>query len=214
MDDDSRQATKLTRRGFLTQVGVASLATTLRPLEPLRIAGAQPSERSRESFDFGWRFLKGDEKDAQLRTFNDDSWRSIDLPHDWSVEGPFDASEKAQGSLPSGIGWYRKRFHTPNSGQDHIVSLEFDGVYENSEVWINDHYLGKRPSGYTPFYYDLTPFLDRKGENVVAVRVDNSRQPNSRWYSGSGIYRHTWLLSTHHMHIAPWGVYVTRLNAT
>ena len=111
--------------------------------------------------------------------------------------------------LPTGIGWYRKHFSIPDSYRDRKVAIEFDGVYQHSEVWINGQYLGKRPYGYIGFYYDLTPHLKYGGENVIAVKVDNSHQPNCRWYSGSGIYRHTWLLVTNQVHVAHWGTFVT-----
>ncbi|MCC6861546.1 MAG: DUF4982 domain-containing protein [Bryobacterales bacterium] len=163
--------------------------------------------RTRESFDFGWRFHKGDAPGAQNPDFADSGWRGVDLPHDWSIEGPFSEKERAQGSLPTGIGWYRKRFRT--SGRGRAVWVEFDGVYENSEVWINGHYLGKRPNGYINFCYDLTPHLRFEGENTLAVRVDNSHQRNSRWYSGSGIYRHVWLVTAGKLRVDYLGTFVT-----
>jgi beta-galactosidase len=195
----------LTRRGLLRQAaGAAALVSALH-------AQNQPATfapRVRESFDFGWKFLKGDSPGAQQPEFSDSTWRAVDLPHDWSIEGPFSEQEKAQGSLPTGIGWYRKRFRLPESNKDRTVVIEFDGIYQNSEVWINGRYLGKRPYGYVAFSYDLSPHL-RAGDNVIAVKVDNSKQPNCRWYSGSGIYRHTWLLATNQLHIAYWGTFVT-----
>jgi beta-galactosidase len=195
----------LTRRGLLRQaVSGAALVSALHAQnQPANSAG-----RIRESFDFGWKFFKGDSPGAQQPEFPDSAWRSIDLPHDWSIEGPFGEQEKAQGSLPTGIGWYRKRFRAPESYKDRTVLIEFDGIYQNSEVWINGQYLGKRPYGYIAFSYDLSPHL-KAGDNVIAVKVDNSRQPNCRWYSGSGIYRHTWLLATDPLHVAYWGTFVT-----
>ena len=136
----------------------------------------------------------------------------MDLPHDWSIEGPFDEKEPSSfcgAYLPTGIGWYRKRFHLPNTYRDKKLTIEFDGVYQLSEVWINGYYLGKRPYGYVPFFYDLTPHVNFGSENVMAVRGDNSHQTNCRWYSGSGIYRHTWLLSTNKVHVAHWGTFVS-----
>ena len=173
---------------------------------------AEPPARIRDSFDFGWKFFKGDAPGAQQPAFADAAWRSLDLPHDWSIEGPFAQSEPSGGAggyAPTGIGWYRKHFRVPAAYRDRKVSIEFDGVYQNSEVWINGHYLGKRPFGYISFAYDLTPHLNAGGENVVAVKVDNSRQPGSRWYSGSGIYRHTWLVAVNPVHVAQWGTFVT-----
>ena len=196
----------LTRRGLLRQaVSGAALVSALH-------AQSQPASsaaRIRESFDFGWKFLKGDAPGAQQPEFSDSPWRFVDLPHDWSIEGPFGEQEKAQGSLPTGIAWYRKRFRVPDSYKDRTVVVEFDGIYQNSEVWINGQYLGKRPYGYVAFSYDLSAHIKAGGDNVIAVKVDNSRQPNCRWYSGSGIYRHTWLLATNQLHVAYWGTFVT-----
>ncbi len=172
--------------------------------------------RNRSSFDRGWKFSRGDFAGAQMPEFSDSGWRALDLPHDWSIEGPFGEKEPSSfcgAYLPTGIGWYRKRFHLPdsysNSDKDKKLTIEFDGVYQNSEVWINGQWLGKRPYGYVPFFYDLTPHVNFGRENVVAVKVDNSHQTNCRWYTGSGIYRHTWLLSTNRVHIAPWGTFVS-----
>ncbi len=196
----------LTRRGLLRQaVSGAALVSALHAQnQPVNSAA-----RIREPFDFGWKFLKGDSPGAQQPEFSDSAWRSVDLPHDWSIEGPFSEQEKAQGSLPTGIGWYRKRFRLPESYKDRTVVIEFDGIYQNSEVWINGQYLGKRPNGYVAFSYDLSPHLSAGRDNVIAVKVDNAKQPNCRWYSGSGIYRHTWLLATNQLHVAYWGTFVT-----
>ncbi|HEY1221296.1 MAG: sugar-binding domain-containing protein [Bryobacteraceae bacterium] len=173
--------------------------------------GGDGRVRVRDSFDFDWKFFKGDAPGAQQPAFDDANWRGLDLPHDWSIEGPF-AEQPGSATfahLPTGIGWYRKRFNIPESFRDKRVMVDFDGVYQNSEVWINGQYLGKRPYGYIGFHYDLTPHVNLGGENVIAVKVDNSRQPNCRWYSGSGIYRHTWLLVTNQVHLAHWGTFVT-----
>jgi beta-galactosidase len=167
--------------------------------------------RIRESFDFDWKFSPGDFP-AHLTEFSDSGWRSVSLPHDWSIEGPFDENHPSSDCgayLPTGIGWYRKHFRIPESYKDRKLTIEFDGVYQNSEVWVNAQWVGKRPYGYVPFFYDLTPHINFSKENVIAVKVDNSRQTNCRWYSGSGIYRHTWLLVTNKLHVAPWGVFVT-----
>jgi beta-galactosidase len=171
------------------------------------------SPRERVSFDFGWRFFLGDATGAEQPAFADKAWRSLDLPHDWSIEGTYDehaAAGGAGGYLPTGIGWYRKTFSLPETAQGRQVIVQFDGVYEHSTVWINGHELGTRPYGFETFDYDLTPYLHFGGSpNVIAVRVDNSAQPNSRWYSGSGIYRHTWLTFSDPLSIAPFGVFVT-----
>ncbi|MBS1654344.1 MAG: DUF4982 domain-containing protein [Bacteroidetes bacterium] len=148
-------------------------------------------------FNSDWNFFKGDDSTAYHINFDNSRWRKISLPHDWSIESDFikDAPATNQGgSLPGGIGWYRKSFMIPPSAKDKITRIEFDGVYKNSEVWINGHYLGKRPYGYIAFSYDLTPYLFFDKQNVIAVRVDNSEQPDSRWYPGSGIYRDVKLL--------------------
>ena len=203
----------MTRRGLLGRaLGAAALAFALDPAGQLGAQTPGAPARIRDAFDFGWKFLKGDASGAQQPGFADATWRSLDLPHDWSIEGPFDAKEPSGGPggfAPTGIGWYRKRFRLPASYTGRHVSIELDGVYQNSEVWINGQYLGKRPFGYISFAYDLTKHLNSGGENVVAVKVDNSRQPNSRWYSGSGIYRHTWLVAVNPIHVARWGTYVT-----
>jgi beta-galactosidase len=174
---------------------------------------ADNAPRVRESFDLGWRFLKSDATAAEQTGFDDAAWRRLSLPHDWSIEGPFD--EKAPtggpgGYLPTGVGWYRKHFTVPGTLRGRKVTVEFDGVYMNSDVWINGRHLGRWPYGYSSFAYDLTPFLIFGDQpNVLAVRVDNSAQPNSRWYSGSGIYRHVWITITNPVHVAHWGTYAT-----
>ncbi len=180
-------------------------------------AMAQNIVRTHESFDFGWRFFKGEAAGADATAFRDTTWRRLNLPHDWSIEGPYAENEPATGrggSLPTGIGWYRKHFTLPASLRGQRVSIEFDGVYMNSDVWINGHLLGHQSYGYIGFRYDLTPYLNLGAPNTIAVRVDNSRQPSSRWYSGSGIYRHTWLSITNPVHVAPWGTYVSTPKAT
>src|ERR1022692_2569549 len=159
----------LPRRGLLRQaVSGAALVSALHAQNQ----PASSTARICETFDFGWKFLKGDSPGAQQPEFPDSAWRTVDLPHDWSIEGPFSDQEKSQGSLPTGIGWYRKRFRLPESYKDRTVLIEFDGIYQNSEVWINGQYLGKRPYGYVAFSYDLTPHLIAGRDNVIAVKVD------------------------------------------
>jgi beta-galactosidase len=171
------------------------------------------AQRQRFSMDPGWRFTLGDPPGAEQPAFDDHSWRRVDVPHDWSIEGT--PHEDAPGGgrvgyFPTGIGWYRKAFRLPAGAgaKGREVWLEFDGIYMNSDVWINGHHLGSRPYGYSSFAYDATRYLV-PGVNVVAVRVDNSQQPNSRWYTGSGIYRHTWLTVVDELHVGHWGTYVT-----
>jgi len=170
------------------------------------------AQRSRVSFNKGWKFFLGDAEKAKNASFNDLKWRGLTLPHDWSIEGAFDEKNPAKpegGGLPTGIGWYRKSFIIPTASAGKLVTVEFDGVYRHSEVWVNGHYLGKRPNGYISFQYDLTPYLKFGGKNVIAVRVDNSGQANSRWYSGSGIYRNVWLETRSMISIDKWESSVT-----
>ncbi|MXV49561.1 DUF4982 domain-containing protein [Pedobacter sp. HMF7647] len=172
----------------------------------------QTGARATEKFNSGWRFNPGDSPKAKDASFNDASWRQLDLPHDWSIEGKFSKNNPAGiggGALPGGIGWYRKNFTVAASDQQKNIFIDFDGVYCNSEVWINGHYLGKRPNGYISFRYDLTPFIAFGKQNVISVKVDNSQQPNSRWYSGSGIYRNVWLVKTRKVYVDNWGTYIT-----
>jgi len=170
-------------------------------------------QRQTVSFDPAWRFHLGDVAGAQELAFADSGWRTLDVPHDWSIEGEFREQNPAGvggGALPGGVGWYRKTFTLPAADTGKVVFVEFDGIYRNSEVWINGQYLGKRPYGYSSFRYELTPHLRYGTErNVIAVRVDNSQQPNSRWYSGSGIYRHVRLVTTNRVHVDRWGTYIT-----
>ncbi|UQZ32721.1 beta-galactosidase [Paenibacillus sp. PK3_47] len=167
--------------------------------------------RIHESFDWNWKFHLGDAKGAESREYDDSSWRPLNVPHDWSLEGPFDEDHPTGGDggyVQAGTGWYRKSFTVPEGCSSRKITLLFDGVYMNSDVWINGHHLGRYPFGYAGFEYDLSPYLKQDSDNIVAVRVDNSHQPNSRWFTGSGIYRHTWLKATSKLHIPLWGVYV------
>ena len=181
---------------------------------------ASEKETSRSVMNFGkdWKFNLGDISGAQAADFNDSSWRILNVPHDWSIEGDFDVNNPATpggGALPGGIGWYRKSFKVTYDDLDRLVFIDFDGVYQNCEVWINGHSLGKRFYGYSSFRYELTPYLvGGDKENVIAVRVDNSEQPNSRWYSGSGIYRNVWLVKTGKTYVEHWGTYITTPEIT
>ena len=173
---------------------------------------ANPRPGKTVSFNESWQFYLGDVADGQRVDLDDSRWRTLNVPHDWSIEGRFDEKNPAGtggGALPGGLGWYRKSFSLPLSAKGKSLFIDFDGVYRNSEVWINGHYLGKRPYGYSSFQYELTPHLnfgDQK--NVIAVKVDNSQQPNSRWYSGSGIYRNVWLTTVESIHVDHWGTWV------
>jgi beta-galactosidase len=176
----------------------------------------QDSPRQVYDFNFDWLFHKGDVAGAEAAKFDDGAWRKLRLPHDWSIEEKIDRNAPASGGggyFPTGVGWYRKHFQAPDRESGRRVWIEFDGVYEDSTVWINGHELGFRPYGYIGFQYDLTPHLV-PGDNVIAVKVNNSNQPNSRWYSGSGIYRNVRLVAVESLHLGPWGVYFTTPEAT
>ena len=174
-------------------------------------------------FDSDWRFIKDSTIQAEQPTYNDATWRKLDLPHDWSIEdlpdqnpdqvsGPFSRASvgnTSTGYTVGGTGWYRKSFTLTASEINKVIWLQFDGAYTETDVWLNGHHLGYHPYGYTPFSYELTPYLLPPGQtNVLAVRVKNLGQ-NSRWYTGSGIYRHVWLTVTSPIHIAPLGVSIT-----
>lgn len=177
---------------------------------PLCGEAKSAQQRIRELFDTDWLFTLADTVGMESPAYNDKAWRRLDLPHDWAIEGDFSASAPSGasgGALPGGVGWYRKHFTLEANGK--MAYLDFDGVYMNSTVWVNGHKLGTRPYGYSSFRYDITPYLNKTGDNVVAVRVDNSDQPNSRWYSGCGIYRHVWMVRTNRVHVAHWGTFVT-----
>jgi beta-galactosidase/beta-glucuronidase len=165
------------------------------------------SGRNSILFNSNWKFHKGDVVNAEAVKFDDRNWRIVDLPHDWSIEGPF-SQEWASGTafLPAGIGWYRKTFTVSANRKNKKTFIYFDAVYKNSEVWINGHSLGKRPNGFISFQYELTPYLRTGAENVLAVRVDHSEFADSRWYTGSGIYRNVYLITTEPVHIGLWGV--------
>jgi beta-galactosidase len=179
------------------------------------LSGISPAADARiiENFDAGWNFLKAGAPGAEQIQFADSAWRKLDVPHDWSIEGPFaetNSTGPAGAYLPNGIGWYRKHFSLPEVFSDRLVFVEFDGVMANSDVWINGFHLGNRPYGCVSFSYDLTGHLNFGGkENVLAVRADNSVQPASRWYSGAGIYRHVRLVATDPVHVEHWGVFVS-----
>lgn len=179
----------------------------------LPTTGTTAQTRNTENFNNNWRFQLGDVKEAISKGFDDSKWRKLNLPHDWSIEGTFSPDHPATtggGALPGGIGWYRKSFSIPESDKQKLVFIDFDGVYRNSEVWINGNYLGKRPYGYSSFRYELTPYLKYGNvKNEIAVKVDNSQQPNSRWYSGSGIYRNVWLVTVERIFVDHWGTYIT-----
>lgn len=180
------------------------------------------------SFDEDWRFEKGATVGAENPFYDDHSWRRLDVPHDWSIEdltgqkpdsvmGPFTRTSMGKGATgftEGGVGWYRKRLIIDNRYAGKKWYILFDGVYMNADVWVNGQHLGMHPYGYTAFYYDLTDVLHVSGQsNVIAVRVRNEGR-NSRWYSGSGIYRHIWLIPVSEIHVPIWGISVKTVDAT
>lgn len=176
-------------------------------------ADAYPeSEYRKQLFDYDWKFKLGDYPDASLNTYDDADWRILDLPHDWSIEGTLDPENPMGndgGYFPAGTGWYRKSFEISSKYRGKKVGIYFEGVYMNSEVFVNGKSIGIRPYGYSSFYYDLTPYLRYDDKNIIAVRVDNSQQKNCRWYTGTGIYRHVWLTVMNPIHIEHWGIAIT-----
>ncbi|MFY0686413.1 MAG: DUF4982 domain-containing protein [Cyclobacteriaceae bacterium] len=177
------------------------------------------SEPSRlvQDFNDNWSFHLGEISEGHDPALNHSEWRTLDLPHDWSIEGEFSPHHPATpggGALPGGIGWYRKTFIPDLSLTEKKAFIQFDGIYMNSQVWINGNLLGERPFGYASMEYDITPYIQCGKENVIAVKVDNSQQPNSRWYSGSGIYRNTRLIYTTSTYIPQWGTFVTTPEIT
>jgi beta-galactosidase len=170
------------------------------------------AQRIITSFDNDWQFHRGDVEGAEQAEFNDAEWQAVDVPHDWAIAGPFAENAPARGEggfLPTGVGWYRKSFTLPADHKGKRVVIEFDGVMANSDVWINGQHLGHRPNGYVSFHYDITDNAKFGEENVLAVKTDTSEQVASRWYTGSGIYRHVRLVETEPVYIVPWGVSVT-----
>ena len=203
-----------------------SIAPSLRPFvaATLLLTALQLSAKTKASqprtvllADAGWKFFLGDPADAESSKFNDESWRTITLPHDWSIEGaPSEKNTTGSGGgyYPAGIGWYRKTFSPQGSWRGKQICLELDGVAGDTSVYLNGKKLGVHPYAYTSFRFDITPYLDLSAKNVLALRVDNSMQPSSRWYSGSGIYRHVRLVITESIHVAPWGVFVSTPEAS
>jgi len=187
-------------------------------LAVLSVNAQSKSGRAITNFDKNWHFIKQDVPGAEAVAFNDSRWRTLDVPHDWSIEGPYDQNNptgSGGGYLPAGIGWYRKAFNLPAADANKKITIEFDGIMSNSDVWVNGYHLGTRPYGYVSFAYDMTGHVNFGGKtNVIAVRVDNSVQPASRYYTGSGIYRHVRLVATNPVHFDHWGVYVKSTQVT
>ncbi len=173
--------------------------------------------RERQSWDDQWRFNLGDTPSASAADFNDSTWRQLSLPHDWSIEGrtnPNAASLGGGGFFPTGTGWYRRTFVAPTSWIGKRILVEFEGVSGNAEIWLNGQSLATHPNTFTSFFVDLSSQLKFGCDNILALRVDNSQQPNTRYYTGSGLYRHIWLHVTGSVHITPWGVFATTTDLT
>ncbi|MBC7889336.1 MAG: DUF4982 domain-containing protein [Ferruginibacter sp.] len=179
---------------------------------------AQQEGRKTENFNKNWKFILDSVNDYSKLPANINNWRSLDVPHDWSIELPFDSTSPSGtggGALRGGMGWYTKEFMVPATDRGRNISIHFDGVYCRSTVWLNGHLLGYRPNGYISFAYNLTPFLNYAAKNIIVVKVNNNQQPNSRWYSGSGIYRKVWLQKTNKIAaIADWGTFITTAQVT
>jgi beta-galactosidase len=201
----------MTPRSLFARAAVLVAAILAINFWPAPAPAAEAAARVTRDFDADWRFSRGDFASAMMPAFNDRGWLQVDVPHDWSSDGPFTADNgSGNGYAPGGFGWYRKHFKLEADQKDRAVAIEFDGVYDWSEVWINGQFVGDRPYGYSSFQYDLTPFVKfGSGDNVIAVRVDHSRFADSRFYTGSGIYRNVRLVIADKLHIAHWGVSVT-----
>ena len=201
----------MTLYSILSRAAIFAAATLTFLFSPAPVSAAAADARVTKDFDANWLFSKGDFASAMMPAFNDSGWRQLNVPHDWSIEGPFGAEfGSGNGFAPGGIGWYRKHFKLDADQKGRAVAIEFDGVYDNSEVWINGQLVGGRPYGFSSFQCDLTPFVKfGSDDNVVAVRVDHSRFADSRFYTGSGIYRNVRLVITDKLRIAHWGVSVT-----
>jgi beta-galactosidase len=175
------------------------------------------SPRSANLFNNDWLFHRGEVASAEIVSFDDRSWRKLSLPHDWSIEdipgteSPLDPDaigEVSSGFFVGGTSWYRKHFHLEKHQLGKRIYLQFDGIYMNADIWLNGNHLGNHPYGYTTFGYDITDLVKSNEENIIAVEVKNEGK-NSRWYSGSGIYRHVWLICTENVYVPTWGVFIT-----
>ncbi len=196
-----------------------NLVSQLMALLLLLTAGAVAGAAGAPAIDFnsGWRFALTDAPGTEAPSLDDSGWRALDLPHDWSIEGAFspdNTSGTGGGFLPGGVGWYRKHFNPGPIAAGRHLFLDFDGAYMNASVYVNGHLLGTRPYGYAPFSYEITPYLKADSDNVIAVRVDNAETPNTRWYSGCGIYRNVWLREQGDVRIPLWGQHVEPYDIT
>ncbi|EOR93430.1 Beta-galactosidase [Arcticibacter svalbardensis MN12-7] len=172
---------------------------------------AQQNPRKVTLLEQNWKFVNEDIPEAKMAEYDASKWRTVSLPHDWAFENGITkngSQSDGGGYYGGGIGWYRYQFEAPKNFDSQLTTIEFDGVYMNSEVWINGRYLGKRPYGYISFRYELSKYL-KTGKNVIALRVDNSKEPSARWYHACGIYAPVYLISTSTTFIEPNGVHVT-----
>ncbi len=204
------------RKTISTKLGMFSFLVTI-GLMQLPLAMAEQGYPQTRRIDDNWKFQLGDPSDGAAPSLEDSSWRTVNLPHDWSIESKTDPTAPMGGSggfFPSGIGWYRQKLEVPTDWKGKHVEVEFEGVYENATIYLNGKKLYFQPYGYTTFFVDLTPDLTLGSANELAVRVDNSQQKNSRWYSGSGIYRHVWLHVTNPIRVSNWGVVVRTESAS
>jgi beta-galactosidase len=201
----------MTLHSIISRAAVFAAATLTILFSPAPVSATVADARVTQDFDANWLFSKGDFASAMMQAFNDSGWRQLNVPHDWSIEGPFGAEfGSGNGFAPGGIGWYRKHFKLDADQKGRVVAIEFDGVYDYSEVWVNGQLVGGRPYGFSSFQVNLTPFVKfGSDDNVIAVRVDHSRFADSRFYTGSGIYRNVRLVITDKLQIAHWGVSVT-----
>lgn len=182
-------------------ISISNLYVIAQSNEPIRIT---------KSFNNNWKFKLEDKASFCEKGFDDSQWRNLTLPHDWSVEANFSKDYSGRNAwLPGGIAWYRKSFKLPDNYKGKSIEIQFDGVYKNATLWVNQNPIGVQHDGYTSFRYDITELLSFEGENTIAVRIDNSNQPNCRWYSGSGIYRNVWLNITSATHVETWGTFIT-----
>lgn len=168
-----------------------------------------------QNFNKSWLFFNDKAEGAEKVQFDDSSWRKLDLPHDWAIEGPFDSKYNARcGGLPfHGIGWYRKHFLIPESAKGKVVRIEFEGAMYDAYVWVNGKLVGNHPYGYIGFEFDISQYLNYGQDNIIAVRL-TPQDLSSRWYPGAGIYRNTWLKIDEAVHVAHWGTYITTPTVT
>lgn len=177
-----------------------------------QIAAQRSTIERKQLFNLDWKFSLGNTSESSLVDFDDSNWRKLNVPHDWSIEGKSEKNNVSAGDggfYPMGAAWYRKTFSIPAEWKGQKIAIYFEGIYMNAEVFINGKSVGFQPYGYTSFEYDLTPYLKFGQKNIVAVKVDNAQQKNSRWYSGSGIYRNVWLIVKNPIHIKNWGVAIS-----